>query len=128
MDWNLVKRVSAYTLVFLIMASPLLVLAQGGGLVPCGEKGDPCTFNDIIALVNTIINFLIKFVAIPISTILFAWAGFLYLTAAGNPTQIGKATTIFTDVFIGLALALSAWLVVNLVTNVLTGKNLNEFF
>lgn len=131
MKGNLVKRVGAGVLVFCILAVPALALAQGG-LVPCGEVGqdgkiDQCTFQDFILLINKIIDFLIKSIALPASAILFAWAGFLYLTAAGDGTKIKKAHGIFNTVFVGLVLALSGWLVINLVTNVLTNKDLNSF-
>ncbi len=132
MDRNLVKRTGATLLVFCIIAAPLLVFADG--LVPCGGvisatgKQEPaCTYKDFVILINNVIDFLIKDIALPISALLFAWAGFLYLTAAGDEGQVKKAHGVFQNVFFGLILALAGWLIINLIVNVLTGKGLNNF-
>lgn len=128
MSIQLVKKVGAVVLAILFVILPVFVFAQETGLVPCGSDGTPCTFGHLITLVNTIIDFLITKIALPVSAALFAWAGFLYLTAAGSDSQIKKAHTIFFDVFIGLALALSGWLIISLVTQILTGRDAGSFF
>ena len=53
------------------------------------------------------------FIAVPLAAIAFAWAGFLYLSARGNPGQISKAHGIFLNVAIGLGIVLIAWLAVD---------------
>ena len=100
---------------FLFLAPSLFVFAQGG-LVPC--DGSNCDFNALITLVQNIINFLLL-VAAPIAAIMFAWAGFLYLSARGNSGQISKAHDIFWNVLWGLVIALAAWLIINTITNAL---------
>lgn len=122
---NPVKRVGACVLALCIIALPLFVFAADG-LVPCGRGTDQCEFNDIIILINNIINFLIKSIALPISAILFAWAGFLYLTNAGNKGQVEKAHGVFLNTFVGLVLTLAGWLVINLITKLLTEKEVGE--
>jgi len=103
-------------MLFVSLLVPITLFAQssGGsvepGLVPCA--GADCTFDDLLKLVNKVIDFLIR-IAIPIAMILFAYAGFLYVTAAGNTSQINKAHNVFKDVFIGFLIVLSAWLIVN---------------
>lgn len=96
--------------------SPSLAFAHD---IPGGEEHshivqctDDCGYNDLIALIRDIIDFIIK-IAVIAAPILFAWAGFLYVTAAGNTGKIAKAHTIFKDVFIGFMIILVAWLVVN---------------
>lgn len=91
---------------------PLVLYAKG--LVPCGGPApeNPCTFNDFIILGDNVKNALITWIALPISGLLFAWAGFLYLTAAGDEGQVKKAHGVFQNVFFGLILALSAWLII----------------
>ena len=59
----------------------------------------------------------------PVAAVAFAWAGVLYLTAAGDEGKIGKAHAIFTDVLIGLGIVLSAWLIVKLIVTGLGVKS-----
>ncbi|MCR4275039.1 MAG: pilin [Candidatus Campbellbacteria bacterium] len=108
----------------LSLAVVLVPLVSFAAIVPCG--GPPpqtaCTFNDLVLLVNNVINFLLYTVALPISAALFAWAGILYLTAAGDMGKISKAHEIFKNVFFGLIIALAGFLIIDLITNVLTGR------
>jgi hypothetical protein len=93
-----------------------------GSLIPCGCDGpdanttvdtpEQCTFNDFVVLAQNVINFLIFKIASPLAAIMFAWAGFLYVTNNGNEGQVKRAHDIFTYVFIGLVLALAAYLIV----------------
>src|SRR3989344_2288853 len=65
------------------------VLAQGGNpLVLC--DGINCQLCSLASLAQNIIKFTLL-IAIPLSAILFAYAGALYVTARGNPSQIEKA-------------------------------------
>ena len=107
----------SFIAIFVLFALPLVVSAEtvvqcssvapwtpfnGQSLVPCGEKVEcPCEFVGLIFLAENLINFGV-FIAIPLSAVAFAWAGVLYITAAGNQGQIGKARGIFTKVGIGL--------------------------
>lgn len=117
------RKFAANTVVFLGMAAlPLFAFAALPPLIPCGNSGQPsCDFNMLIKLVQNIINFLV-YMAAPVAAVAFAWAGVLYLTAAGDETKIGKAHAIFTDVLIGLGIVLSAWLIVKLIV---TGLGVN---
>ena len=54
---------------------------------------------------------------------MFIWAGFLYLTAAGNEGQVKKAHELFWAVFIGIVIALAAWLLVNAVLTFFLGED-----
>jgi hypothetical protein len=126
MDRNLVKQIGIGLVALVVMLTPLFVFAQNQGLVPC--NGPDCTFVSVVTLINKVMQFLVYDVAVPISAVLFAWAGFLFLTSAGNSGQIEKAKGIFMNVFIGLVVALAAWLIVNLITTALTNKDANSFF
>lgn len=106
-----------------------IILAQGdedpndsyasGGLVPCSGVGeDKCGYDDFILLINDLINWLI-IVATGIATLLFVYAGVLYLTAGGSEGQVKKANSIFTKVAIGFLLILTAYLIVNAIVSVL---------
>ncbi len=89
----------------------------GGGLVPdCPPSG--CGWAELLELAQNIMNFMIA-IAIPLSAIAFAWAGFLYLSSAGSEDKIKKAHGIFKKVAIGLFFVLAAWLIVWLIVSVL---------
>jgi len=89
---------------------------QDSRLVPCIDN---CTLAHILVLISNVINFILKGIAVPLAAIAFAYAGWLYLTAGGNPGQIQKAHDIFKGVAIGLFIALAAWLIINAILEVL---------
>lgn len=96
----------------LLFALPAFALAQTQ-LVPCGGQGqDPCQACHVIELAQNIINFLVGIAAF-IAVALFAYAGFLMFTAAGNESQIAKGKGFFTSVFIGIVIVLIGWLLVD---------------
>ena len=108
----------------LVVAFPFAVFAQNGGLpsriVPC--NGVDCNVCHLAKLAQNLINTGI-FITIFLSAVLFAYAGFLYLTDAANPGQQSQAKKIFSHVAIGLAILLAAWLVVDtLMKSVLGGS------
>lgn len=122
------RKTLALGLFVCIVFLPIVVFAvDPGGIVPC--SGTECSFADLAMLVNNIIDFLLVNIAFPISALFFAWAGFLYLTAAGDTGKINKAHSIFSNVFWGLILALAAWLIIDFITSTLTGEGwaLNPF-
>lgn len=117
-------RISTYRIFFLValVLFPLMVFAtqHGGGIVPCGNdlNGDgkvgpeeACRFEHFIIGLNTLINTLIL-IAASLAAISFAYAGWLYMTAQGNTSQIESAHKIFGKVLTGFVIALSAWLIV----------------
>lgn len=98
-----------------------------GPLVPCGGKDQAmCQACDLVTLAGNLINFMIA-VAVVGAALMFAYAGFLYVTASATPENLNSAKKIFWNVFIGLIFILSAWLIVNLVLTVLTGKSFSEY-
>src|SRR3989338_2193742 len=84
------------------VALPALALAQTLSLVPC-DSAATCNLCMLSTLVQRIINFLIG-ISIPISAVLFAWAGILYFPQATNPANIEKARRIFSSTAIGFAI------------------------
>lgn len=91
-----------------------------GPLVPCGTTatGDTgpkaCGACDLVSLSKNIINFLVFFATF-VAILMFVYAGFMYLTSAGNPAQISSAHKIFANVLIGFIILLAAWLLIDLV-------------
>ena len=101
------------------------VVSDNGGLVPCSNTPDasgkilqPCDFNALMDLVNNIITFILFYMAIPIAAIMFAYAGFLLITAGGGEAKT-KAKGIFTNAVLGLLLAAAAWLIVSTILSIL---------
>ena len=88
------------------------------GLVRCGRElasdgslKNPCDFEDLVALAQILIEWLI-YISVSVAAIMFTYAGYLYVTAAGSEEQVKKAHEIFRNVFIGFILVLAAWLIV----------------
>lgn len=96
-----------------------------GPLVPCG--GPDCDFNQLIKLIKNVINFLLFVIAAPLAAIVFAYAGFLFLTSRGNEQQISQAKQIFWSVLIGFVIAFGAWLIVDAITSALLKDSVNTF-
>ncbi len=128
---NLFKKVvvslALVLCVYGVFASTVLAASStadpsAGGLVTCGRTGSgssqqqatSCNFTALVSMVNTIIQYLI-YIALPLAAISFAYAGWLYMSAGENSSQVSKAKTIFIDVGIGFILVLSAWLVFKLI-------------
>lgn len=98
---------------FVIFALPFSSDAQTAfskAIVPC--NGTDCTVCHLATLAQNVLNTGI-YMAVVLSAVLFAWAGWLAVTAGGSSEQIGKARSIFTNVTIGLVIILAGWLVVD---------------
>ena len=65
------------------------------------------TANDIPEVISLIID-IITIIAIPVLTIIFMYAGFLFVTAMGDKTKLAKAKSMFWGAVIGTALVLGA--------------------
>lgn len=125
------KKIFAHTLSFLIIFSFVFSygfpLAQawvpGEPLVPCEND---CDFNDLIQGINNIVQFLL-YAAAFVAALLFAWAGFLYVSAAGDPGKVKSAHKIFTTAGIGLVLMASAWLIIKVIVDTL-GSDAGSMF
>src|SRR3989344_936279 len=109
-------------LLFLVLA-PVIVFAQIPTIVPCtGATGaTPCTFCHIAQLAQNILNGGI-YLAVFLSAILFAYAGWQYITAGGESGKASEAKKIFWNVGVGLLLILAAWLIVDMIMGILTSR------
>lgn len=108
----------------------LTVWVPGQPIVPCGidttgmsatDKAkipagydQSCDFNKLIQLANNIISAFI-YLAVLVAVAMFAYAGWLYLTSAGDTGKMKQAHTIFTNAAIGFIFVLGAWLIVTLI-------------
>jgi hypothetical protein len=97
---------------FILIFAPLFVFAS---LVTCGNTADdPCGFADLIILVKDLLAYVLV-IAAPLASIMFAYAGFIYMTSQGNTSKRAQANQIFTNVGIGLFFIAGAWLIVKAV-------------
>lgn len=111
---------AAMVLTSMLTIVPMVSGAQTAfdrSIVPC--NGADCTLCDLATLGQNILNTGI-YVAVVLSAGLFAWAGGMYMTAGGNSGQAKQATSVFTNVAIGLCWILAAWLLVDTIMKTLT--------
>ncbi|MBX9765586.1 pilin, partial [Patescibacteria group bacterium] len=116
-----------------LLFAPSPVIAEdpilGGTLVPtCAETNNEfvgfagaCQLCDLVKLTDNLIRFAVAFSVI-VATLMFAYAGFLYFTAAASEANIKKAHGIFSKVFAGLIIILVAWLVVDIFMRTLVNQ------
>ena len=89
-------------------------LAQGGVSLP-----NPLGITDIFQLLDKIMGFLFLF-SIPVAIIMLMYAGFLYITSAGNPKNIPNISKIIQYTLIGFIIVLLAKGIIYVVKDVLT--------
>ena len=120
-------KTKVFLFILLLMFLPATVIFAAG-LVPCG--GPPpelaCNFDYLLLLVKNIIDFLLFTLAVPLATIMFAYAGWLYLSAGGDEGKIKRAHSIFLSVLVGLVVALGAWLIVNTIAGALLSEEFKQ--
>ena len=105
----MIKKIFITLTIVICLLNVSVSVVSAAGLVPCGETATECDFSKLIETINGLIKYLIM-IAMPLSAIAFAYAGWLYLTAGGNTGQVDKAKGVFADVGIGLIIILSGWL------------------
>ncbi|MFQ5540824.1 MAG: pilin [Candidatus Paceibacteria bacterium] len=110
----------------LFLTLPLTALAYtiGDQLVPqeLVEKAPYLQGCDIIHLANNLIGFAV-YLSVMVASVMFAYAGFLYVTAAARSDNLNQAKGIFGKVFLGLVIVLAAWLIVDIILSVFTEKD-----
>lgn len=109
----------------LIAIVPSITFAQiPTQIVPqsCNDVGGCKSLCQVGELAQNVLNLGI-YIAVFLSAILFAYAGWQYLTAGGEPGKAGEARKIFWNVGVGLIIILAAWLIVDLIIKMLAGGN-----
>lgn len=114
---------SMVALVLMLVILPSV--AFGAGLVQivpqeCNQDGGCPSICNLGQLAQNILNDGI-YIAVFLSAILFAWAGWKYLTHVANPGEIQRAQEIFFNVVVGLVIIVAAWLIVDTLMKTLTG-------
>ncbi len=120
-------QISRQTLLTLAMSTLFLLpfAASAAGvpdrIVPC--HGTDCTCADLTTVAQNIINTSI-FVAVFLSAILFAWAGWKMISgkSTGTSEDISGAKEILWNVVVGLVIIIAAWLIVDTIVKTLTAS------
>jgi hypothetical protein len=121
---NKINKFLISIFIFLMLIAPAFSFAAG--LVHCNNTPDangyiaqPCNFNTFMDLINTVIKFILFDLALPISAIMFFYAGFELVISGGNTEKKGVAKKVFTNAVLGLVIAVAAWLIVRTILNIL---------
>lgn len=112
------KIIRLFFIVFVItlMLFPVLSWAADMRIVPC--EGTNCQACHVKDLLVRVINFIIMIASL-FGTMMFMWAGFIMVTAAGNHHKISEAKSIFKNVAIGIVITLSGFMIVDAVMQML---------
>src|SRR3990167_8830772 len=115
-----------FIIIFVLLVIPVVSFAAlpgspGGGLVPCDNSAaKPCDFNAFMNMINIVINYIFKYLAVPIAAIMFAYAGVLMVASGGSTESRGKAKKIFTNAALGLIIAAISWVVIKTILSILS--------
>jgi len=99
--------------IFVIILSIFFVapfVVFGAGLVTC--DGLNCDMNSLINLFTKVIDWLAIVIVPSLAGLAFMVAGFLYITSAGDQNRIKRAHAMFRGTFLGIVIALAAWLII----------------
>jgi hypothetical protein len=95
----------------------------GGSLSATNRDYGKCGWKDLIILLNVLVKFM-AYIAASLSALAFGYAGFLYMTAAGDSGKIEQAHGIFKKTFTGIFFVLVGWLLIATLLKVLdVGQN-----
>jgi hypothetical protein len=116
------KKILINSLATFVVLFPSFVFSAG--LVPC--DGPDCNWSHFLDLIKKVINFAVS-LGIAFSAIIFAWAGWLYMSSGGDEGKVKEAHGIFTKMLWGFLFALGAYLIVQLILTSL-GANTSNIF
>lgn len=104
--------------VFLCLSLPIRPALAA--LVTCGED-KPCTYGQILGLIDTLIQFLALKIAMPLATLAILIAGITYVFMPVVPSSKETAKKMLKGAVLGLVATLSAYLIVKLIVTALSG-------
>src|SRR3989338_520821 len=117
-------RIAVFFATIFFIAPSLALAANSlpGQIVPtsCNEVGGCKSVCDLATVAQNVLNTGI-YVAVFLSAVLFAWAGWLYLSSVAGG-EISREKEIFVNVAVGLVIILAGWLVVDTLMRTLVGN------
>ena len=97
------------TIVFLVFLLPIIVLAQGGSNITT-KIDNPLSATSLFCFLKDVLDVFLT-VGIIIAVLFMVYAGFLFVTARGNETQLGTAKKAFLGAVIGTAIIMGVWVI-----------------
>jgi hypothetical protein len=104
------------------VAAPVHAVDIGEGLSDVGSEAD-LSDAELPDVIGTLIGIFLSILGI-IFLLLVLYAGFLWMTAAGNETQVGKAKKILTSVVIGAIIIFGAFAISAALLAALAGESI----
>lgn len=96
------------------------------GVCVAGSSGDVPTIQGLECLIANIFTVIITLIGLG-GFVMFIIGAFLWMTAGSNPKNIDSAKKTFTYAVLGLVLALSAFIIINLIAD-FTGVSVIKTF
>ncbi len=113
------ERVAAALSASAVLLTPVAAFAQNAlkdPIVPKACQGAraawDCSVCDLAQLAQNILNAGV-YILVVLAAVMFAWAGFEFLTSAGSSEKYGRAKRVFTNVTVGLIILLVSWVCVD---------------
>ncbi len=115
------QNIGAKLSVLPLLLMPASVLAQGNTLSDIGAQTglDSGQGGSLTGIISGLISVFLGILGI-IFFLLTLYAGFLYMTAAGEDDKVDKAKKLLTQAVIGLVIILAAYAISTFVTSSLT--------
>lgn len=105
---------------FLVSCSGVTGAGGGGNDLPA------CNWCTFVQLIGNMVQYSI-YLAVMLSALMFAYAGFLFLTNNGKEANITKAWSIFRRSLLGTVAILAAWLIIHaIMTKLAVGLGLGD--
>jgi len=114
------KRAVVVAITVASLLAPAAVLAVGGWN-PTNVTGSGLATTSVATIITTIMQWMLYIVG-TIAVITFVISGIMYLTAAGDEDQIGKAKKAMVYGIVGIVVALLGLIIINLVDSMLQGS------
>ncbi|MFH1866948.1 MAG: pilin [Patescibacteria group bacterium] len=113
-------------IVLIVLALPLLVKAQSvdpGLQLTADAAGLPTGTTSPITVISIIVNSLLGVLGV-VFLILIIYAGFLWMTAAGNEEKVTKAKGLIGNAVVGLAIVLASFIITSFIFTALKKSTL----
>jgi len=121
-----IQKIGTMFLTSALLCTP--VLANAAGLVPCGGPTQPaCDFHYLTVMANTIINFLLYYVAIPLATLGFMWTGARLIIFQNKENEWSEAKKNFWTIAQGFGIILAAFVLIKFIGVTFLGNGFSFF-
>lgn len=117
-----VATTSAFLLSALPASAQAVALCNGGS-----DFGALCTKDFSLSNIVNFVVILLLIVAVVLSLLFLIWGGIKWILSGGDKTKVESARSTIIGALIGLAIAFSAFFLLNIVANVFLGHGLSGF-